>query len=108
MLRLRQFRMAQDQPKRGGVYPSYGIFIGGGGLDKNYHSSGSRYYKFTIQRLGAEILNSTEQALLKAIDSKYTGKFNGSLELTPSSNNNELDKEAFKKTTTKKIRLYGQ
>ena len=35
-------------------------------------------------------------------------KFNGSLELTPSSKGNELDKESFIKQLRKKVRLHGQ
>ena len=43
------------------------------------------------------MINSIEQALLKAIESKDTGKFNGKLETTKFSMENELDKESFVK-----------
>ena len=62
--------MAQIPPKRGGVHPIYGVFIGGGKLDENYRLSGSRHYKFTTQQRGAKVVNAIEQSLLKAIDSK--------------------------------------
>ena len=75
---------------------------------KNYHLSRSRHYKFTTQQRGAKVVNAIEQSLLKAIDSKDLDKFNGSLELTPSSSANELDKESFIKQLQKKVRLHGQ
>ena len=62
--------MAQIPPKRGGIHPIYGVFIGGGELDENYRLSGTRHYKFTTQRRGAKVVNAIEQALLKAIESK--------------------------------------
>ena len=99
--------MAQIPPRRGGVHPIYGVFIGGGELDENYCLTGTRHYKFTTQRRGAKVVNAIEQALLKAIESKDSDKFNGSLELTPSSNDNELDKESFIKQLQKKVRLHG-
>ena len=101
--------MAQPTPpKRGGIHPTYGIFIGGGELDDEYKLTGTRHYKYTAQRRGAKVINSIEQALLKAIDSKDTDKFNGKLETTKSSMENELDKESFVKQLKKKVRLHGQ
>ena len=64
------FRMAQIPPRKGGVHPIYGVFIGGGELDENYCLTGTRHYKFTTQRRGAKVVNAIEQALLKAIESK--------------------------------------
>ena len=46
--------------------------------------------------------------LLKAIESKDTDKFNGKLETTESSMENELGKEFFVKQLKKKVRLHGQ
>ena len=90
-------------PKRGGIHPTYGIFIGGGDLNDVYQLTGVRHYKYTSQRCSAKVINSTKQALLKAIDSKETGKFNRRLETTESSMDNELDKDSFVKQFKKKV-----
>ena len=96
--------MAQPiPPKRGGIHPTYGVFIGGGDLDAEYKLTGLRHYKYTAQRRGAKVINSIEQALLKAIESKDSDKFNGKLETTKSSAENELDKESFVKQLKKKV-----
>lgn len=101
--------MAQPTPpKRGGIHPTYGIFIGGGDLNDEYRLIGTRHYKYTSQRRSAKVTNSIEQALLKAIDSRETDKFNGKLETTKSSMTNELDKDSFVKQLKKKIKLHGQ
>ena len=101
--------MAQPiSPRRGGVHPIYGVFIGGGELDDTYRLTGTRHYKFTTQRRSAKVVNSIEQALLKAIDAKDVSKFNGNLETTPSTTEYELDKESFVKQLRKKVRLHGQ
>ena len=92
--------MAQPvPPKRGGIHPTYGIFIGGGDLsggdlDDEYKLTGLKHYKYSVQRRGAKVINSIEQALLKAIESKDFEKFNGKLETTKLSMENELDKES--------------
>ena len=98
----------QQPPRRGGVHPIYGVFIGGGELDNTYNLAGTRHYKYTAQRRSAKVVNSIEQALLKAIDAKDIDKFNGNLEITPSSSTNEIDKETFVKQLRKKVRLHGQ
>ena len=100
--------MAQVPPRRGGVHPTYGVYIGGRELDENYCLTGTRHYKYTSQRRSAKVINSIEQALLNAIDSKDTAKFKGNLETTPSSKTNKLEKEAFVKQLRKKVRLHGQ
>jgi len=102
--------MAQNtpRPRRGGIHSTYGVYIGGGDLDDEYNLTGTRHYKYTSQRRSAKVINSIEQALLKAIESKETDKFNGKLETTKSSLENELDKESFVKQLKKKVRLHGQ
>ena len=77
-------------------------------MDDEYKLVGDIHYKYTSQRRSAKVINSIEQALLKAIDSTELCKFNGSLETTPSTKDNELDKEAFVKQLKKKVRLHGQ
>ena len=100
--------MAQlTEPRRGGIHPTYGIYIGGGELDDEYKLTGTRHYKYTSQRRSAKVINSIEQALLKAIESKEIDKFNGKLEITKSSMDYELDKEGFVKQLKKKVRLHG-
>ena len=100
--------MSTTPPRRGGVHPIYGIFLGGGELDDEYKLTGSCHYKFTGQRRGAKVVNSIEQSLLTAIESTDADKFNGNLEKTNSSPDNEIDKEAFIKLLRQKVRLHGQ
>ena len=95
-------------PKRGGIHPIYGTFIGGSELDDTYKLTGTRHYRFTGQRRGPKVVNSIEQALLKTIDSNDAYKFNGNLEKTESSPETEIDKETFIKQLQKKVRLHGQ
>ena len=97
---------ARPPPRRGGEHPTYGVFIGGSELNDEYKLVGTRHYKYTSQRRSAKVINSIEQALLKAIDSKEINKFNGSLETTPSTKDTELDKEGFVKQLKKKRYAY--
>ena len=91
-------------------HPSYlyGTYIGVGDLNDEYRLTGTRHYKYTSQRCSAKVINSIKQALLKAIKSKYIDKFNGKLETTKSSMENELDKDSFVKQLQKKVRLHDQ
>ena len=100
--------MAGAPPRRGGNHPTYGVFLGGAPLDNNYRLTGTRHYRFTSQRRGAKVINSIEQVLLSAINSKETEKFNGNLEKSESFAANEMDKETFIKQLQKKVTLHGQ
>ena len=95
-------------PRRDGIHPTYGVFVGGAELDDEYRLIGTRHYKFTGQLHGTKVINSIGQALLSAISSKDTDKFNGNLDRTSSVQANELDKEMFIKQLRKKVRLHGQ
>ena len=83
--------MARAPPKRGGEYPTYGIFIGGSFLDNQYKLRGNRHYQYTSQRRSAKVVNSIEKGLLYTIESKAAPKFNGNLEKNPSAGENELE-----------------
>ena len=100
--------MAQVPPRRGGVHPTYGIYIVGSELDENYCLTGTRHLKYTSQCRSAKVITSIKQALLNTINSKENAKFKGNLETTPSSEANELDKESSVKQLGKKVRLHGQ
>ena len=45
-----------------------------------YQLMGTRHYRFTVQRRGAKVINSIEQALLTSIASTDSIKFNENLE----------------------------
>ena len=77
-------------------------------LNNQYRLSGTRHYRCTSQRRSAKVLNSIEQALLTTIESKTSPKFNGNLEKTPSSNENELEKLNFIKQLKRKVQQHGQ
>ena len=86
----------------------YGVFLGGSPLDNNYRPTGTRHYRFTSQCCGAKVINLIEKALLSAINSKESEKFNGNLEKSESFAANEMDKEMFTKQLQKKVTLHGQ
>ena len=83
--------MARAPPRRGGNHLTYGVFLGGALLDNDYRLTEIRHYRFTTQHLGAKVIISIEQALLHAINSKESEKFNGNLEKTESFAANEMD-----------------
>ena len=97
---------ARSPPRRGGEHPTYGVFIRGSELNNEYKLVGTRHYRYTSQCRSAKVINSIEQALLKAIDLKEISKFNGSLEMAPSTKDKELDKEGFVKQLKKKVHLH--
>ena len=67
--------MTRAVPRRGGIHPTCGVFIGGAPLNNNYGLAGQQHYWFIAQQRGATVINSTKQALLSTINLKDSDKF---------------------------------
>jgi hypothetical protein len=69
-------------PKRGGIDPIYGVYLGGASLDNNYTQTTDirMTYRFASQRRNVKTISSIEQQLMLARDNVTTLKFDGQLE----------------------------
>ena len=92
-------------PKRGGVHPVYGLFIGGTDLDNAYKAEGK--YSYSTQRRNAKGIASIEQNLMNARDSITSQKFNGKLEPVATSTT-EIGKERFVTLLQRRVEEHGQ
>jgi hypothetical protein len=79
-------------PKRGGIHPMYGLYIGGASLNQAYEGIGK--FLYATQHCNEKGLAYIQQNLVTARDSPTSLKFDGKLEvLGPSVT--EMDKERF-------------
>ena len=97
-------------PKRGGIHPQFGRFIGGSKLNDAYETvggSGTGLFRFSTQRRREKTLASIEKTLRDARDSTTGIKFNGTLE--PGRDNpSEIGKERFITLLKKRVTEHGQ
>jgi hypothetical protein len=100
---------AVPPPKRGGIHPIYGKFIGGAKLDDEYKlvQGNNSLYRFSTQRRHEKTISSIERALRESRDSTTAIKFNGTLEPTDG-NANEIGKERFVALLKKRVKEHGQ
>ena len=93
-------------PKRGGLHPNFGAYVGGASLDDTYHltEADSYFYASQVRTLKQTALNETT---LKGdmIDTSKP-KFDGKLQLGISSST-ELDKERFISFLKQNVGYYG-
>ena len=96
-------------PKRGGIHPTYGKFIGGAGLNDAYEVSAEDFslYRFSTQRRHEKTFTSIESALRDKCDSTTGIKFNGALEPNHGTTT-EIGKERFLVLLKKRFKEYGQ
>ena len=97
-------------PKRGGIHPTYGKFIGGARLNDAYEivEGDNSLYRFFTQRRHEKTITSIERALRESRDTTTAVKFNGTLEPTDG-NSNEIGKERFITLVLKKcVKEHGQ
>jgi hypothetical protein len=73
-------------PKRGGIHPVYGLYIGGSPLGDDYKPKKEArvMYRFSSQRRNVKTISSIESALVNARDTITNLKFDGRLEATHS------------------------
>ena len=94
-------------PKRGGIHPVFGLFMGGTALDsKDYKAIGK--FSFASQGRNAKGLSSIEQNLMNARDSTTSLKFDGKLEAVVSSTRTEIGKERFLTLLQRRVEEHGQ
>jgi hypothetical protein len=94
-------------PKRGGIHPMYGVYIGGCPLGDDYLPKKTLSYHFSSQRRHVKTISTIESNLIKARDSTITLKFNGQLEAVVGSAT-EVGKEKFLVMLKRKIEEHGQ
>jgi len=94
-------------PKRGGVHPEYGIYLGGEDLDDDWDLQPGFNFKYAMQCHNAKVVASMMKTFTGARESVSVLKFDGKLEPV-NENNKELDKEAFILTIELLVGAYGQ
>ena len=98
--------VASTGPRRGGIHPTYGIYIGGSPLADDYTQVDPRTsFKFQTQRRDVKTAPSVERSLNEARDSTTVVKFAGNIDIKAGAN--ELDKEAFIRTIRTLVRQHG-
>jgi hypothetical protein len=95
-------------PKRGGDHSTYGIFIGGSPLDKEYKPTRKLRYRSHMQRRNVKAVGHIESALIAARDSTTSLKFNGNLEPTVGASVTEIGKDRFISMLERKVEELGQ
>jgi hypothetical protein len=95
-------------PKRGGMHPIYGVFLGGGSVEAGWDMTTARY-RFSSERRDEKSIGKVERGLTDARDKTTTLKFNITLELDGAEGiERELDKYQFVRTIEKLTREHGQ
>ena len=94
------------KPKRGGLHPIYGLFMGGSELTNNYTLKSTTPYKLTTQLRNPKQSSSSERILVSARQRAISVTFKGNLE-TPSNCTNEYDKEGFITALEEQVAFMG-
>jgi hypothetical protein len=96
-------------PKRGGIHPFYGTFLGGATLDDEYKTTGEEasLYRFSTQRRNVDIIGDIERPLQDHSYSSTSFMFNGKLE-PPEGNGPEIGKERFIRLVERRVTEHGQ
>ena len=90
-------------PKRGGIHPVYGLYLGGSCLDQDYCAAGK--FSYASQRCNNTGLASIEQNLMNYHDSITSVKFDGKLKSVGPS---EMGKERFLTLLQRCVEEHGQ
>ena len=93
-------------PKRGGIHPIYGLFMGGSDLTNNYSLKSKTPYRLTTQLRNPKHSSSSERILISARQNASSITFKGNLD-TPVNCTNEYDKEGFITALEEQISFYG-
>ena len=93
------------KPKRGGMNPTFGTFVGGSPLDTKYQLTQSNNFKSSLQLRTAKTLSTLESSLNSTLLDSTSLKFNGRLDTT--STTTEINKEQFITTVRRNIKKYG-
>lgn len=93
-------------PRRGGIHPIFGLFMGGSDLDDDYKLKSQAPYKLTTQLRNPKQSGSSEQSLMDARTDATKLKFHGKLE-TSADCTTEYDKEEFLTALREQVNYYG-
>ena len=93
-------------PKRGGMHPIYGLFMGGSDLTNHYTLKSSTPYRLTTQLRNPKQSSSSERILISARQNTSSITFKGNLD-TSANCTNEHDKEGFITALEEQISFYG-
>ena len=95
-----------SKPRRGGMHPKLGVYVGGSRLNAVYQLASKSNFKFSTQCRGeTKILSLIESTLQTKRNDTTAIKFNGCLDVTQSIT--ELNKEEFQTNVKEAIRHYG-
>jgi hypothetical protein len=99
--------MNPSSPKRDGLHPIYGVYIGGSPLDDTYKQKSKITYSYALQRCNVKTISSIERNLIIIRNSTVTLKFDGQLEATTGSTV-EIGKERFVALLKRRVEEHGQ
>jgi hypothetical protein len=97
----------REVPKRGGIDPSYDLYLGGSPLDDEYKPIEAYSYSYASQRRNVKTIASIERDLTMARDSITTLKFDGRLEPVIGCTT-EVGKERFLQLLERRVEEHGQ
>ena len=89
------------------LYFTFGMYLGGSGIDSKYNLSKSTSYKFTAHLRNMKQAGIGERALMNARDDSSVRNFNGKLNNSDSTTKSEMDKEDFFDALKDKVAFYG-
>jgi hypothetical protein len=92
-------------PRRGGIHPVHGVFLGGVAVDDTWAMPTS-HYRFLTQRRDVRYIAKIERGLTDARDSAPSPNFNGQMNVA-SGDNAELDKDRFVREIYQSVREHG-
>ena len=95
------------KPKRGGIHPTHGVYLGRSALDSGYKQATCVPYKYAHQKRTGKAITSIEDNLIKARDSSGTLKFNENLEAAVGSAT-EIGKKRFVAMLKRRVVEHGQ
>ena len=93
-------------PKRGGLYPIYGVFMGGSELTNNYTLKSSIPYELITQLRNPKKSSTFERILISVRQSTTSVTFKGNIN-TSSNCTNEYNKEGFITALEDQVAFYG-
>jgi hypothetical protein len=93
-------------PKRGGLHPIYGAFVGGGPMDSNYNLINPDFQCISQLRTIKQLQN-IQNSLEQARDNVAGVKFHGNIEIDDSRAVTELDKKNFVERVELLVNTHG-
>jgi hypothetical protein len=93
-------------PKRGGIHPIFGAFVGGGAMTADYKLD-NPVFRCVSQLRTVKQLQNIQTSLEQARDNTASLKFHGNLEIDDTKVNTELDKKNFVEKVELLVETHG-